>query len=112
MPPEQHAGRNVGNSADIFSIGVMTLETLARLGPPGTGATDDWATQALQRIVVPESRLADLLRSALADAPEERIQQAAELGRQLSAAIRAEKPLAIGDSRTDETDTLSFGAAT
>jgi len=108
MSPEQRAGQSAGSMTDIYSIAVMTLETIARLGPPKTGATDDWAKQALRRIVPADSELAALFSSALANDPAARIQGVCELGSRLSAAIRSEKPIAPSISKSDDAETLSW----
>lgn len=111
MSPEQRLGEKVGPPTDIYSIAVMTLETLARWAPPITGATSHWANQALQRINCSDSGLGQLLYAALADLQDSRIQRVDELGSQLSAGIRAEKPMTICSSRSDDEETLSLGAA-
>ncbi len=112
MSPEQRAGQQVGTATDIYSIAVMGLETLSRLGPPNAGVTSEWTDKALERIVGPDSTLAKIFRLALADTPEARIQAVGELGNRLSAAIRSERPRASGMSTSDDAETLSFGAAT
>ena len=109
MSPEQRAGKIVGLPSDTFSIAVMTLETLARLSPPDSGASGDWAGQALQRIVKPASKLEALFLSALLDAPEERIKPVELFGRLLVAAILSEKPLVSSVPRSDEAETQSLG---
>jgi serine/threonine protein kinase len=112
MSPEQRAGRSAGRPTDIYSIAVMTLETLARLGPPRTGATSEWAKQALQRIVPNDSELGVVFGSALADVPEARIQEAGELARRLSQAIRAEKPILASITKSEDAVTLGLDEAT
>jgi tRNA A-37 threonylcarbamoyl transferase component Bud32 len=110
MSPEQRAGESVETSTDIYSIAVMTLETLAGLKPPTSGATIDWVGQALQNIALPDSRLAALFYEAVAEAPDKRFKRADELGRELSSAIRSEKLYVSGQSHDDATDTLSLDA--
>ena len=110
MSPEQRAGERVGTPTDVYSIAVMTLETLARLTPPVTGAASHWINQALKRINCGASNLGRVITAALADAPGTRIQRVDELGRRLSAAIRLEKPICLPGSRSDDEETLSLGA--
>jgi serine/threonine protein kinase len=110
MSPEQLAGGIVGPPSDVFAIAVMTLETLARFGPPGDGATVEWASRALQRIVKPDSKLIALFASAMLDNPEGRIAPVEEFGRLLVDAIRWEKPLALSITRSDEAETKTLSA--
>jgi hypothetical protein len=110
MSPEQRVGAPVGPASDVYSIAVMTLETLARLSPPASGASGEWANQALQLIARPGGQLEALFSSALLDVPENRVKPADEFGRSLAAAIRTEQPLAASVSGSDEAETKSLGA--
>ncbi|HZS55167.1 MAG TPA: protein kinase [Bryobacteraceae bacterium] len=110
MSPEQRAGEKVGTATDIYTISVMTLETLSRLGPPNAGATAFWADNALARIVGPDSSLRAVLRLGLAETPEARIQRVEKLGSLLAAAIRLERPISPVISGSDDAETLSMGA--
>ncbi len=109
MSPEQRSGKSVGPASDIYSIGVMTLETLSRSSPPAEGATLQWARQALLRIGQGDTPLTGLLLSALADDPQARIQRVDELGLKLPNTIRNEKPLPVHGSGSDDAETLSLG---
>jgi serine/threonine-protein kinase len=110
MSPEQRLGQPLSASTDIYSIAVMTLETLSRIAPPQAGATREWADTALRQIVGPDSTLRAVFVSALADKPEARTKTADELARLLPAAIRMEKPVAGNASRSDDSETLRLGS--
>jgi serine/threonine-protein kinase len=112
MSPEQRVGDPVGPPSDIYSIAVMALETLARLSPPTSGATTEWASQAFERIAKPGSPLEALLAGALGPSPEDRMKPADQFGRSLASAIRAQQPLASNISGSDEAETQSLGVTT
>ncbi|MGA7414427.1 MAG: protein kinase [Bryobacteraceae bacterium] len=111
MAPEQAAGRQVGTGADVYSIGVMALETLSRTAPPSSGANEAWLVEGLRRIECPNGELAGILRKALSQDPELRIKSARELGRLLPNAIRQEVRLPGLVVGSDDAETLSMGAA-
>lgn len=111
MSPEQRAGQTVGIASDIYSIAVMTLETLSRWQPPNSGASRDWAVTSLERISRPHSCVRQVFESALDENPETRMRDAEHFGKQLAAAIRLERPVVAAVLGSDDTETLSFDAA-
>jgi tRNA A-37 threonylcarbamoyl transferase component Bud32 len=95
MSPEQAAGRSVDARSDVFSLATVAYEVLTGVRP--FEAESDIAT--LERVraaeVAPPSRhrpelsaeVDEVLLAALARDPEERVADAAELGRALSNAL-------------------------
>jgi hypothetical protein len=111
MAPEQAAGRAVGTGADVYSIGVMALETLSRLAPPSSGANETWLSEGLRRIQCSNAELAGILRKALAQDPKLRMGSAQELARLLPNAIRVEVVIPGFAHGSDDAETLSMGAS-
>ncbi len=111
MAPEQAAGRTVGTGADVYSIGVMALETLARSAPPSAGADEAWLSAGLERIQCANGELAAILRKALAQDPKLRFSSAQDLARILPNAIRTEVVVPGHADGSDDAETLSMGAS-
>ncbi len=111
MSPEQRMGGLIDTRSDIFSIGVIALETLARSDPPRTGPTEEWIGKSLSRISERNGKLVKLFTKTLSEEPALRFGDAIEFGLQLSEAILLEARGAIvPESPSGDSDTLSFGA--
>jgi hypothetical protein len=111
MSPEQRAGGAIDMQSDLYSIAVMTLETLARRKPPNIGATQAWISESLARVAAPDSELEAILSRALAEDPAVRMKHVLELQQLLPPAIRCQASMQQGDGKSDDSETLRLGAA-
>lgn len=85
MSPEQRAGQEVDARADIFSVGVMAVETVSGWHPPPSGATTAWVGAALHH---QPPQLVELLQTCLAVKPEGRFRDIAAFRQELVRLVR------------------------
>ncbi len=81
MSPEQRWGGSVDSRSDIYSLGVIAIETLSNSRPPSSGASREWLEQALRwprpnRIT---EELLRLLERTLRDTASERVKSVYDL---------------------------------
>jgi hypothetical protein len=121
MAPEQLAGRGADERSDLFSAGVMAVECITGRPLFRGGYSEVLAAMLREDVQLPgespaAGRLNAVLRKCLAADPERRFQSAAEMRRELPAALAACPPPATGQregGHTDEgqADTRSMGAS-
>ncbi len=111
MSPEQRSGGTVDARSDIYSIGVMTVETLSNIRPPVTGASQEWIREALRwpRETPVTERLLQLLGRSLADVPGQRISAVEDLQRELiSLLAECPPPLSATGSGAGSASTVTM----
>lgn len=112
MAPEQLTGGEVDSRSDLFSIGVMTIETLTGARPFGGNTYQEHLNNLLNQEFHFSNdtdeikQLDDVVQKCLAKNKEERFANAEEMQRELIRAICNCPPLQISEHKTSEQETL------
>jgi eukaryotic-like serine/threonine-protein kinase len=85
MSPEQRTGQAVDHRSDIYSIGIMTVESLTNNRPPSQEASRAWLEEALQWPEQTEAcaALVELLSHSIRESAHDRISNIYDLQHQL-----------------------------
>jgi hypothetical protein len=95
MSPEQRAGEPADARTDVYSIAVITVETLSKQRPPASGASRRWLRASLQWANPTPvcSELMNLLDRCMADLPSTRVESTEALQRELIPLLKECPPL-------------------
>jgi eukaryotic-like serine/threonine-protein kinase len=112
MSPEQLSGSQIDHRADLFSIGVITVELITGRRPFGGKNYHEHLTAILQQTFHLEGesedakRLDATLQKCLAKDPNDRFRSAGEMLSELVPSVRAYKAPAIATDERLEADTM------
>jgi serine/threonine-protein kinase len=108
MSPEQRLGQNVDVRTDIYSVGVMVLESLSGRHPPQTGASMEWLHSVVPADVPEYLEITGILARCIAEGPADRYGSIVELQKDLIPALSSVQWFDSGLGRGEEAKTITF----
>ena len=112
MSPEQRLGRDVDARSDIYSIGVMAVETLTGQRPPITGTSLEWIHSTLGGLsgasTEEHARMEELMLRCLATQHEARFDTISAFEAELVSLMRLYQPIAGTQESDDDAETRSI----
>ncbi len=109
MSPEQRLGQHVDVRTDIYSVGVMVLESLSGRHPPQTGASMEWLHSVVPADVPAYSEITGILARCIAERPADRYDSVVELQKVLIPALSAVRwsETRLGSGKEEKTITFN-----
>jgi eukaryotic-like serine/threonine-protein kinase len=108
MSPEQRLGQNVDARTDIYSVGVMVLESLSGRHPPQTGASMEWLHSVVPADVPAYLEITGILARCIAEGPADRYSSIVELQKDLIPALSSVQWFNAGSGGGEDAKTVTF----